>query len=143
MEKDFYKNKDIHIHAPEGAVPKDGPSAGLAITTAIVSELTGIPVRSNVAMTGEISLKGRAMEIGGLKEKSMAAYKAGCDTVIIPEENYKDLSEISDEVKTGVTFKCVKSFNDVMSVALEKSPLKTASKVIIDSTKADSLSVTQ
>ena len=143
IEKDFYKNKDIHIHAPEGAVPKDGPSAGLAITTAIVSELTGIPVRSNVAMTGEISLKGRAMEIGGLKEKSMAAYKAGCDTVIIPEENYKDLSEISDEVKTGVTFKCVKSFNDVMSVALEKSPLKTASKVIIDSAEADSLSVTQ
>ncbi len=79
IDEDFYKNKDIHIHAPEAAVPKDGPSAGLAITTAIVSELTGIAIKSNVAMTGEISLKGKALAIGGLKEKSMAAYKAGCE----------------------------------------------------------------
>ena len=93
IDEDFYKNKDIHIHAPEAAVPKDGPSAGLAITTAIVSELTVIAIKSNVAMTGEISLKGKALAIGGLKEKSMAAYKAGCDTVIIPQDNKKDLDE--------------------------------------------------
>ena len=99
IDSDFYKTKDIHIHAPEAAIPKDGPSAGLAITTALVSELTGIPIRRDVAMTGEISLKGKALPIGGLKEKSMAAYKAGCSTVIIPKENVKDLAEISDEVK--------------------------------------------
>ena len=121
IDSDFYKNKDIHIHAPEGAVPKDGPSAGLAITTALVSELTGIAIKSNVAMTGEISLKGRAMEIGGLKEKSMAAYKAGCDTVIIPKDNAKDLSEISDEVKNSVTFVTVSTFDEVLPVALESS----------------------
>ncbi len=121
IDSDFYKNKDIHIHAPEGAVPKDGPSAGLAITTALVSELTGIAIKSNVAMTGEISLKGRAMEIGGLKEKSMAAYKAGCDTVIIPKDNAKDLSEISDEVKNAVTFVTVSTFDEVLPVALESS----------------------
>lgn len=119
IDTDFYKTKDIHIHAPEGAVPKDGPSAGLAITTALVSELTGVAVRSNVAMTGEISLKGRAMEIGGLKEKSMAAYKAGCDTVIIPQDNAKDLSEISDEVKKAVNFITVSDFEEVMPIALE------------------------
>lgn len=119
IDTDFYKTKDIHIHAPEGAVPKDGPSAGLAITTALVSELTGVAVRSNVAMTGEISLKGRAMEIGGLKEKSMAAYKAGCDAVIIPQDNAKDLSEISDEVKKVVNFITVSDFEEVIPIALE------------------------
>lgn len=119
IDTDFYKTKDIHIHAPEGAIPKDGPSAGLAITTALVSELTGVAVRSNVAMTGEISLKGRAMEIGGLKEKSMAAYKAGCDTVIIPQDNAKDLLEISDEVKKAVNFITVSDFEEVIPIALE------------------------
>ncbi|MCH5321246.1 MAG: endopeptidase La, partial [Eubacterium sp.] len=123
IDSDFYKTKDIHIHAPEGAIPKDGPSAGLAITTALVSELTGIAIKSNVAMTGEISLKGRAMQIGGLKEKSMAAYKAGCDTVIIPEENFKDLSEISEEVKTAVNFVTVSKFDEIIPIALEE-PLK-------------------
>ncbi|MCD7797774.1 MAG: endopeptidase La [Clostridiales bacterium] len=122
INSDFYKTKDIHIHAPEGAVPKDGPSAGFAITTALVSELTGIAIKSNVAMTGEISLKGRALPIGGLKEKSMAAYKAGCDTVIIPEENKKDLSEISDEVKSSVTFVTVSCFEEVVPIALEYMP---------------------
>ena len=111
IESDFYKTKDIHIHAPEAAIPKDGPSAGLAITTALVSELTGVPIKRNVAMTGEISLKGKALPIGGLKEKSMAAYKAGCDTVIIPKDNFKDLSEICDEVKTAVRFIPVSSFD--------------------------------
>lgn len=124
IDEDFYKNKDIHIHAPEAAVPKDGPSAGLAITTAIVSELTGIPIKSNVAMTGEISLKGKALAIGGLKEKSMAAYKAGCDTVIIPQDNKKDLDEISDEVKQAIDFISVKKFDEVLPIALVSRPIK-------------------
>lgn len=124
IDEDFYKNKDIHIHAPEAAVPKDGPSAGLAITTAIVSELTGIPIKSNVAMTGEISLKGKALAIGGLKEKSMAAYKADCDTVIIPQDNKKDLDEISDEVKQAIDFISVKKFDEVLPIALVSRPIK-------------------
>ena len=124
IDEDFYKNKDIHIHAPEAAVPKDGPSAGMAITTAIVSELTGIAIKSNVAMTGEISLKGKALAIGGLKEKSMAAYKAGCDTVIIPQDNKKDLDEISDEVKQVIDFISVKNFDEVLPIALVSRPIK-------------------
>lgn len=124
IDEDFYKNKDIHIHAPEAAIPKDGPSAGLAITTAIVSELTGIAIKSNVAMTGEISLKGKALAIGGLKEKSMAAYKAGCDTVIIPQDNKKDLDEISDEVKQAIDFISVKKFDEVLPIALVSRPIK-------------------
>ena len=122
IDAEFYKKKDIHIHAPEAAIPKDGPSAGLAITTALVSELTGIPIKSNVAMTGEISLKGKALPIGGLKEKSMAAYKAGCDTVIIPKENERDLADISDEVKSALSFITVTSLDDVLPTALEHLP---------------------
>lgn len=150
IDSAFYKTKDIHIHAPEGAVPKDGPSAGLAITTALVSELTGIPIKSNVAMTGEVSLKGRALPIGGLKEKSMAAYKAGCDTVIIPKENEKDLEDVSDEVKASVKFVTADTFDDVVTVALESKikPIVKKSddekKSIIVPSKADkSPSVTQ
>ncbi|MCR5208349.1 MAG: endopeptidase La [Eubacterium sp.] len=122
IDTEFYKNRDIHIHAPEAAIPKDGPSAGLAITTALVSELCNIPIKCDIAMTGEISLKGKALPIGGLKEKSMAAYKAGCTTVIIPDDNFKDLREISDEVKESVEFKTVKTFDDVMTYALEYLP---------------------
>lgn len=132
LDSDFYKTKDIHIHAPEGAIPKDGPSAGLAITTAILSELSGIPIKHNVAMTGEISLKGNALAIGGLKEKSMAAYKAGCDTIIIPKDNLKDLTKISDEVKNNVNFVSVSSFDEAAKVALEYMPNKKDSKVIIN-----------
>lgn len=132
LDTDFYKTKDIHIHAPEGAIPKDGPSAGLAITTAILSELSGIPIKHNIAMTGEISLKGNALAIGGLKEKSMAAYKAGCDTIIIPKDNLKDLTKISDEVKNNVNFVSVSSFDEVAKVALEYMPKKKDSKVIIN-----------
>ena len=150
IDSAIYKTKDIHIHAPEGAVPKDGPSAGLAITTALVSELTGIPIKSNVAMTGEVSLKGRALPIGGLKEKSMAAYKAGCDTVIIPKENEKDLEDVSDEVKASVKFVTADTFDDVVTVALESKikPIVKKSddekKSIIVPSKADkSPSVTQ
>lgn len=144
IKSDFYKTKDIHIHAPEAAIPKDGPSAGLAITTALVSELTGIPIKKNVAMTGEISLKGKALAIGGLKEKSMAAYKAGCDTVIIPKDNFKDLAEIGTEVKTAVRFIPVTSFDEVMTQALEYMPKKDRKQnVIIKSDESVSSVVTQ
>ncbi len=150
IDSSFYKTKDIHIHAPEGAIPKDGPSAGLAITTALVSELTGIPIKSNVAMTGEVSLKGKALPIGGLKEKSMAAYKAGCDTVIIPKENEKDLEEISDEVKSSVNFVTAETFDEVVSVALETRIKPIAKKddeikknIIVSSKTDKSSSVTQ
>lgn len=122
IDAEFYKNKDIHIHAPEAAIPKDGPSAGLAITTALVSELCSIPIKHNVAMTGEISLKGNALPIGGLKEKSIAAYKAGCDTVIIPKDNAKDLADVSEEVKASVNFITVSTFDEVMDYALEYLP---------------------
>ncbi len=128
IDSDFYKTRDIHIHAPEGAIPKDGPSAGLAITTALVSELTGIPIKSYVAMTGEISLKGKAMAIGGLKEKSMAAYKAGCTTVIIPEDNMRDLDDISTEVKNAVKFVPVTSFEQIIPIALDGSLKQNNSK---------------
>lgn len=144
IKSDFYKTKDIHIHAPEAAIPKDGPSAGLAITTALVSELTGIPIKKNVAMTGEISLKGKALPIGGLKEKSMAAYKAGCDTVIIPKDNFKDLAEIGTEVKTAVRFIPVTSFDEVITQALEYMPKKDKKQnVIIKSDESVSSVVTQ
>ena len=144
IKSDFYKTKDIHIHAPEAAIPKDGPSAGLAITTALVSELTGIPIKKNIAMTGEISLKGKALPIGGLKEKSMAAYKAGCDTVIIPKDNFKDLAEISTEVKTSVRFIPVTSFDEVITQALEYMPKKDKKQnVIIKSDESVSSVVTQ
>lgn len=144
IKSDFYKTKDIHIHAPEAAIPKDGPSAGLAITTALVSELTGIPIKKNVAMTGEISLKGKALPIGGLKEKSMAAYKAGCDTVIIPKDNFKDLAEIGTEVKTAVRFIPVNSFDEVITQALEYMPKKDKKQnVIIKSDESVSSVVTQ
>ena len=125
---DFYKNKDIHIHAPEGAVPKDGPSAGLAITTALLSELTKTPIKSSVAMTGEISLKGKALPIGGLKEKTMAAFKAGCSTVVIPSENEKDLAEISSEVKNAINFISVSSFDELIPYAFEHSPFSGKKK---------------
>ena len=140
IETDFYKTKDIHIHAPEGAIPKDGPSAGLAITTALLSELTQTPIKSEVAMTGEISLKGKALAIGGLKEKSMAAYKAGCKTVIIPKDNEKDLQDISQEVKNSVEFVCVNSFDELIGTAFEYNPGKNENKqsnMITYSTKVE------
>ena len=142
----FYKTKDVHIHAPEAAIPKDGPSAGLAITTALVSELTGIPIRRDIAMTGEISLKGKALPIGGLKEKSMAAYKAGCSTVIIPQDNLKDLSEISEEVKHSVTFEPVTSFSEVMALALKYMPAPSrniGNNTILSETEQNGETVTQ
>ena len=118
IDSDFYKNKDIHIHAPEGAVPKDGPSAGITMATAIYSALSLKPVRHDVAMTGEITLRGRVLPIGGLKEKSMAAYKHGISTVIIPKENEPDLQEVDKAVKEKVRFIPVENIKDVIALAV-------------------------
>ena len=118
IDPDFYKNKDIHIHFPEGAVPKDGPSAGIAITTAVVSALSGIKVRGDVAMTGEITLRGRVLAIGGLKEKTMAAKRNGIQTVIIPKQNERDLSEIDPVVRESLRFVTAENIDTVLSEAL-------------------------
>lgn len=115
---DFYKENDLHIHAPEGAVPKDGPSAGVTMTTALVSALSGLPVRADVAMTGEITLHGKVLPIGGLREKTMAAYKAGIKTVIIPAANKPDLEEVDDVVKEAIEFVCAERITDVLNTAL-------------------------
>jgi ATP-dependent Lon protease len=118
----LFEKRDIHVHVPEGATPKDGPSAGVAMVTAIVSVLTGIPVRKDVAMTGEITLRGRVLPIGGLKEKLLAALRAGIKRVLIPEENVKDLAEISDEVKSVLEIIPVARMDDVLKNALVRLP---------------------
>lgn len=128
---DFYKTKDIHVHFPEGAVPKDGPSAGITVCTAMVSALTGIPVRRDIAMTGEISLRGRVMQIGGLKEKTMAALRHGISTVIIPHDNLQDLQEIDQTVRNALNFVAAKSMDTVLEVALVRTDA-TAGSVIAD-----------
>ena len=120
VDKEFYKNLDIHIHVPEGAIPKDGPSAGVTIITALVSELTGRTVKQSVAMTGEITLTGRVLPIGGLKEKTMAAKKAGTTTVIIPKDNLKDTVSFAAELKDGITFVPVEEVGAVLSLALNE-----------------------
>ncbi|MDW8468477.1 MAG: endopeptidase La [Burkholderiales bacterium] len=126
---DFYQKHDIHIHLPEGATPKDGPSAGIGIVTAMVSVLTGIPVRCDVAMTGEITLRGEVLQIGGLKEKLLAAHRGGIKTVLIPEENVKDLAEIPDNVKNRLEIVPVKWIDKVLEVALERQPVPLADPV--------------
>jgi ATP-dependent Lon protease len=122
IEPPLFDKRDIHVHVPEGATPKDGPSAGVAMVTAIVSVLTGIPVRKDVAMTGEITLRGRILPIGGLKEKLLAAHRGGIKTVLIPDENAKDLTEISDSIKGGLTIIPVSRMEEVLKVALTRMP---------------------
>jgi ATP-dependent Lon protease len=122
IKDDVFEKKDIHIHVPDGATPKDGPSAGVAMTIAIVSTLTGIPVRSDVAMTGEITLRGEVTAIGGLKEKLLAALRGGIKTVLIPEENVKDLQEIPENVKNGLEIVPVKWIDKALEIALVRSP---------------------
>ena len=114
----LFEKKDIHVHVPEGATPKDGPSAGVAMATAIISVLTGIPVRKDVAMTGEITLRGRVLPIGGLKEKLLAALRGGIKTVMIPEENVKDLAEIPNEIKNKMDIMPAARVDDVLKAAL-------------------------
>ena len=118
IKPSLFHRKDIHIHLPEGAVPKDGPSAGIGLVTAIVSTLTGIPVRREVAMTGEVTLRGRVLPIGGLKEKLLAALRGGIATVLIPQENEKDLAEIPANIREGLEIVPVKHVDQVLELAL-------------------------
>ncbi|PZN79665.1 MAG: endopeptidase La [Candidatus Methylumidiphilus alinenensis] len=130
----FYQKNDVHIHVPEGATPKDGPSAGIGMCTSLVSALTKIPVRSNVAMTGEITLRGEVLPIGGLKEKLLAAHRGGIDTVIIPKENEKDLTEIPDNIKQDLKVISVRWIDEVLALALQRMPEPLAKPpVVVDS----------
>ncbi|MDP8033409.1 endopeptidase La [Pasteurella atlantica] len=122
IASDFYEKRDIHVHVPDGATPKDGPSAGIAMCTALISTLTGNPVRADVAMTGEINLRGKVLPIGGLKEKLLAAHRGGIKTVIIPKENEKDLEDIPDKAKQDLAIHPVETIDEVLSIALEKTP---------------------
>jgi len=126
ISNEMFEKKDIHIHVPEGAVPKDGPSAGVAITTAIISCLTHQPVDNNVAMTGEVTLRGKALAIGGLREKSLAALRSGIKTIIVPLENKKDVGELPEEVKKELKIVYMKNVDDALEVALYKDPNKNA-----------------
>jgi ATP-dependent Lon protease len=129
LEPDFYQKLDIHLHVPEGATPKDGPSAGIGMCTALVSALTKIPVKSEVAMTGEITLRGEVLPIGGLKEKLLAAHRGGITTVLIPVDNQKDLVEIPDNIKGNLTIKPVKWIDEVLAIALAEQPKPAAAPV--------------
>jgi ATP-dependent Lon protease len=122
IEPPLFDRRDIHVHVPEGATPKDGPSAGVAMATTIISVMTGIPVRHDVAMTGEITLRGRVLPIGGLKEKLLAAARGGIKTVLIPEENAKDLTEISDAIKKNLEIVPVSRMDEVLARALTRKP---------------------
>ena len=151
IPEDFYAKMDIHIHVPEGAIPKDGPSAGIAMGTAITSALTNIAIHHNVAMTGEITLQGRVLPIGGLKEKTMAAYRAGITDVIIPKDNESDLSEIEEVVRKAVRFHPVKKIDEVLELALCKQPKSLVKQttedvpptVLVPKKKGDSKSISQ
>ena len=123
LDMDFYQKADVHIHVPEGATPKDGPSAGIGMCTALISALTKIPVRSDVAMTGEITLRGEVLPIGGLKEKLLAAHRGGITTVLIPDDNTKDLAEIPDNIKEKLDIRSVKWIDEVLQVALMHMPV--------------------
>ena len=122
IDPDFYEKKDIHVHVPEGATPKDGPSAGIGMCTALVSALTGIPVKADVAMTGEITLRGEVLPIGGLKEKLLAAHRGGIRTVLIPKDNEKDLAEIPRNIKQRLDIRPVQWIDEVLELALQKMP---------------------
>jgi ATP-dependent Lon protease len=131
-----FKQKDIHVHVPDGATPKDGPSAGIAMTTTIVSVLAGIPVKKNVAMTGEVTLRGRVTAIGGLKEKLLAALRGGITTVLIPQENEKDLEEIPANVKEGLTIIPVSHVDEVLKHALSHEPTPITDWVEVEDARA-------
>ncbi|HET7329245.1 endopeptidase La, partial [Dyella sp.] len=142
IDKDFHEKFDLHIHVPEGATPKDGPSAGIAMCTALVSALTKVPVRSEVAMTGEITLRGRVLPIGGLKEKLLAAHRGGITTVIIPDENRKDLADIPENITSSLDIHPVRWIDEVLDIALER-PLQPLAKEPSETTAATTEAVAQ
>jgi ATP-dependent Lon protease len=121
-EPDFYEKKDIHVHIPEGAIPKDGPSAGITMATSILSAVTKIPIRKDVAMTGEITLRGKVLPVGGIKEKLLAAYRAGITTIVLPKENDKDLDDLPEEIRTVMEFHLVDDVDEVVRLTLEGAP---------------------
>jgi ATP-dependent Lon protease len=130
LKPSFHEAIDLHIHVPEGATPKDGPSAGVGMCTALVSALTGIPVRADVAMTGEITLRGQVLRIGGLKEKLLAAHRGNIKTVIIPADNERDLREIPDNVKAELNIRPVRWIDQVLELALEYQPVPISSDLV-------------
>jgi ATP-dependent Lon protease len=127
LRKDFFDKSDIHMHIPAGAQPKDGPSAGVAMATALVSLMSGRPVKKGVSMTGEITLRGQVMPVGGIKEKMLAAHRAGLKTIILPKRNELDIEDIPVEIRKSLSFVLVESVNDVLKAALEK-PIRTKKK---------------
>ena len=135
LDEEFHQKFDVHIHVPEGATPKDGPSAGIGMCAALVSALTKIPARSSVAMTGEITLRGEVLPIGGLKEKLLAAHRGGIETVLIPADNEKDLAEIPKNIKDKLNIVPVKWIDEVLELALQQTPRPIRSEVVRDARK--------
>jgi ATP-dependent Lon protease len=137
IDPDFYQKQDTHIHVPEGATPKDGPSAGVGMCTAMISAITGIPVRSNVAMTGEITLRGEVLPIGGLKEKLLAAQRGGLKTVLIPQENEKELIEVPKNIRRGLDIMPVRWIDEILALSLERLPVAEPEPVQSSKTAAE------
>jgi ATP-dependent Lon protease len=140
MSLDFIRKRDLHVHIPEGAIPKDGPSAGITLAAAMASALMRVPVRKNVAMTGEITLRGRVLPIGGVKEKLLAAHRFGIDTIIMPKDNEKDLPEVPEEVRNVLNINLVETIDEVIALALEEQP---AESPVGDDTKTPPLWTTE